>query len=249
MKYQTYTKEFIEEMLELNKTIPTSELRKIYNIPRTTFQNWKKYDLDKYKNNKITKEDVIDFLKENREVYSYILGLYLGDGYINKPPRTYRLRIYMDNQYQELNNYVIKSLKILFPNNKIKKYKKKNCNVDIINVYSNSIKEIFPQHGLGRKHERKIELQDWQKEIISPTHFIQGLFHSDGSYYISQKKYENYSFTNKSLDIKNLFIDYCKMIDVNVTFKNLNFKNIYVYKDSKKLKELIGTKTEVKDIL
>lgn len=28
--------------------------------------------------------------------YSYILGLYLGDGYINKEPRTNRLRIFMN---------------------------------------------------------------------------------------------------------------------------------------------------------
>jgi hypothetical protein len=41
---------------------------------------------------------------------------------------------------------------------------------------------LFPQHGLGKKHMRKIELQPWQRTIVlnSPGHFARGLFHSDG---------------------------------------------------------------------
>jgi hypothetical protein len=39
-----------------------------------------------------------------------------------------------------------------------------------------------PQHGPGRKHERPIVLEPWQREIVEahPGDFLRGLFHSDG---------------------------------------------------------------------
>ena len=41
---------------------------------------------------------------------------------------------------------------------------------------------LFPQHGPGRKHTRRIELADWQQAIVEryPGDFARGLFHSDG---------------------------------------------------------------------
>jgi hypothetical protein len=40
----------------------------------------------------------------------------------------------------------------------------------------------LPQHGPGRKHERRIELAAWQREIVDrfPQKFLRGLLHSDG---------------------------------------------------------------------
>jgi hypothetical protein len=41
---------------------------------------------------------------------------------------------------------------------------------------------LFPQHGPGRKHERVLEMADWQRAIVErhPADFLRGLFHSDG---------------------------------------------------------------------
>ena len=41
---------------------------------------------------------------------------------------------------------------------------------------------LFPQHGPGRKHLRKIELQPWQRVIVMENsgRLARGLFHSDG---------------------------------------------------------------------
>jgi hypothetical protein len=41
---------------------------------------------------------------------------------------------------------------------------------------------LFPQHGPGRKHLRTIELEPWQRVIVTenPGDFARGLFHSDG---------------------------------------------------------------------
>ena len=41
---------------------------------------------------------------------------------------------------------------------------------------------LFPQHGPGRKHERSIVLEPWQRAIVDahPGPLLRGLFHSDG---------------------------------------------------------------------
>ena len=41
---------------------------------------------------------------------------------------------------------------------------------------------LFPQHGPGKKHERRIELTPWQQELVDrdPRPLIRGLLHSDG---------------------------------------------------------------------
>jgi hypothetical protein len=46
---------------------------------------------------------------------------------------------------------------------------------------------LFPQHGVGRKQLRKIELADWQREIVAkcPEQLLRGLFHSDGCRFVN----------------------------------------------------------------
>ena len=76
---------------------------------------------------------------------------------------------------------------------------------------------LFPQHGPGRKHERKIELEAWQQEIVNshPGDFARGLFHSDGCRLINRVRrpvkdgdrwyeYPRYLFVNRSADIHRL---------------------------------------------
>jgi hypothetical protein len=71
---------------------------------------------------------------------------------------------------------------------------------------------LFPQHGPGLKHLRKIELADWQREIVAkyPEQLLRGLFHSDGSRFVNwaskpgvEKRYYyvRYMFSNESEDI------------------------------------------------
>jgi hypothetical protein len=77
---------------------------------------------------------------------------------------------------------------------------------------------LFPQHGPGMKHTRKIELADWQREIVEVfTHeFIRGLIHSDGcrctnwtekiiSGELKRYEYIRYTFSNVSTDIHGLY--------------------------------------------
>ena len=83
-----------------------------------------------------------------------------------------------------------------------------------ITSYSKHWPCLFPQHGPGMKHTRKIELADWQQVIVDqcPGDFVRGLIHSDGCRSMNRVRrrfagsdhwyeYPRYFFSNKSLDI------------------------------------------------
>lgn len=144
--------------------------------------------------------------------YAYLLGMYLGDGHILKPPswRSYRLRISIHPEQNIIEKLIKDCITELFPNNKFSYYDRGSYKE--VGVYSNDLPLWFPQHGSGRKHERDIVLENWQKFIVEafPEFFIMGLLHSDGCYYIrkvSSYEYPSFQFTNKSKDIMNLFTD------------------------------------------
>jgi intein/homing endonuclease len=98
-------------------------------------------------------------------------------------------------------------------------------------LYSSHLLKLFPQHGEGRKHERSITLEDWQKDIINEFNedFLKGLIYTDGCFYYSGK-YERCNFTNKSLDIINLCSESMKKLNINhkIRTKRENEKN-YCY--------------------
>ena len=77
---------------------------------------------------------------------------------------------------------------------------------------------LFPQHGPGMKHTRRIVLTPWQREIVQrhPRQFIRGLLCSDGCRAINSVHgpwvagrrrnyaYPRYFFVNASADIRAL---------------------------------------------
>ncbi|MEV2241409.1 hypothetical protein [Micromonospora sp. NPDC049891] len=72
---------------------------------------------------------------------------------------------------------------------------------------------LLPQHGPGKKHERRIVLADWQERVVRavPGDFLRGLFHSDGCRIANRVTvrgktyvYPRYMFVNESTDIMGL---------------------------------------------
>jgi hypothetical protein len=99
--------------------------------------------------------------------YTYLLGLYLGDGSLAVHPRgVYRLRITCANRYPELIRSCEAAMSEVLPN-KVGQAVKQGC-VDVYS-YSKHWPCLFPQHGPGRKHERKIELAGWQQDLVDST--------------------------------------------------------------------------------
>ncbi|NGO81531.1 helix-turn-helix domain-containing protein [Streptomyces sp. YC504] len=171
--------------------------------------------------------------------YSYLLGLYLGDGYIIQPKglRVPWLAVTCGATYPGLIDECEKAMRAVLPHNKPFRARKQGC-YDV-KVYSKHLWCLFPQHGSGRKHERKISLEPWQQAIVDahPWDFIRGLIHSDGCRMTNwatrlvsgeKKRYEypRYFFTNKSTDIIRLFTD--TLDAVGVAWKQANSRNISV---------------------
>ncbi|RKN75291.1 helix-turn-helix domain-containing protein [Streptomyces klenkii] len=152
--------------------------------------------------------------------YSYLLGLYLGDGHISQPiqHRVPNLMITCDEGWPGLMDACEAAMQAVFPDNRVCRVRRTGCRN--VKVYSMHLPCMFPQHGPGKKHDRKIALEAWQQEIVDahPWEFIRGLIHSDGCRITNwtirhvggeRKRYEytRYFFTNKSDDIRKLFSD------------------------------------------
>ncbi len=144
--------------------------------------------------------------------YALLLGWYLGDGHISRTRRAFRLLIVSDNRYPGLLDEIAAALAAVRPGTVAMRQPRPGCT-----AVSTTWKHwpcLFPQHGLGRKHERRIALTPWQSDIVGqhPGRFVRGLFHSDGCRITNwtvrtvagqPKRYEypRYFFTDASEDI------------------------------------------------
>jgi hypothetical protein len=161
--------------------------------------------------------------------YAYALGCYLGDGCISKHPRTYVIRIATNSNDVDIISRQQRVLEFLFPNPV--NVCKRECNCVDIKMYGSYLPTVFPQHGTGLKHKRKIKLEDWQLDICDkhPEFLFAGLVDTDGCRYIhTQKKYQwpTYQFTNMSEDIKDIFEKCCKLLGIK--YSRTNHKNMYM---------------------
>ncbi|MFE6893260.1 transcriptional regulator [Streptomyces sp. NPDC057694] len=175
---------------------------------------------------------------EDPAAYSYLLGLYLGDGCISHFRRgTYFLRIACADAWPGLIDLCAEAVQIARPANKVFRVQRQGC--QYVTCYSNHWPCLFPQHGPGKKHDRTITLAPWQQEIVDafPWEFVRGLIHSDGCRITNwttriiggkPKRYEypRYFFTNLSADIIGLFTD--TLDAVGVAWKQANSRNISI---------------------
>lgn len=161
-----------------------------------------------------------------------LLGMYLGDGCISEHPRAFKLRISCADSYPKIMDEVAEAMQTVCgkPAGRVKC---EGCTE--VNAYWQHWPCVFPQHGPGVKHERKIELVDWQLEIVEryPRPLLRGLIQSDGwrgknvairhtELAIEYRTYTRYQFCfcNHSDDILKVFCDACDAIDVHWTQAN-----------------------------
>lgn len=213
-----------------------SEISRKIGASRSTIKQWltplKRYIPKNIIHNITTFESFIDNMEkseEYRKAYYYLLGEYLGDGCINlmKNKRTYVLRIFCADSHPLIIDEVKKDLKMIFPDNSIQDVKKQGCHS--IGIYCSDLPKLFPHTGVGKKHDRKIELSDWQLKYIESNklYLLKGLFHSDGSYYYSKgSKHYYYNFTNCSLDIHKIYQDCLDSLGIKYTFNERKCKSI-----------------------
>jgi hypothetical protein len=90
--------------------------------------------------------------------YSELLGLYLGDGHVVRLARTWKLRIYLDTRYAEIVNESRALLQRCFPHHSVGTAYGHEGRMTVLSVHSSHLPCLFPQHGRGMKHERRILL-------------------------------------------------------------------------------------------
>jgi hypothetical protein len=108
--------------------------------------------------------------------YAELLGLYLGDGHITELARTERLRIFLDARYSKVVADAEALLRRCFPANRVGRVWRHGGSMAILMLYSRHLSCLFPQHGAGKKHDRRIRLEAWQKQLVeaAPWAFIRG---------------------------------------------------------------------------
>src|SRR3954451_11075389 len=151
------------------------------------------------------------------QAYAYLFGLYLGDGCILRQRRSYELRITLDERYSVIIQECETAMALVMPANKISLQSPSGERCVQVRSFSKHWPCLFPQHGPGPKHERRIELAPWQREVCDryTWRFLRGLVHSDGSRFMNtirhpQKTYAypRYNFTNHSDDIRRVFCEH-----------------------------------------
>ncbi|ANB05867.1 hypothetical protein SAM40697_1907 [Streptomyces ambofaciens] len=166
---------------------------------------------------------------EDEAAYAYLLGLYLGDGCISPGKKSgYFLRIACADAWPGLVEACAAAVEAVNPSGKSSRVQA--VGYTSVVAYSGHWPCLFPQHGPGRKHDRRIALAPWQQSIVDtcPWEFIRGLIHSDGCRITNwttrlvggvRKRYEypRYFFTNKSDDIRKLFTDALERVGIEWT--------------------------------
>ena len=112
---------------------------------------------------------------------------------------------------------------------------------------------LFPQHGPGLKHHRRIILETWQRRFaleMRPDLFVRGLVHSDGCRVTNRVTvrgkryaYPRYFFTNESDDIRELFIDACEQLGVAARHNRRNSISVARSESVAILDRVVGPKT------
>jgi hypothetical protein len=145
--------------------------------------------------------------------YAALLGYYLGDGCVSRQRSTYSLRISCDEGYPGIVTDVGEVVEAVHPGGRV-------CHVRapgvvVVQNCWNHWPCVLPQHGPGRKHERVLAQENWQREIVAahPADFLRGLFHSDGCRVdnwttrivagaTKRYDYPRWQFVNHSADIR-----------------------------------------------
>ena len=203
-----------------------AEAARLTGVPRGTLRGWIPSGLDVViarRQASLHGDDGCEHVRRvPEEAFAYLLGLYLGDGCLSpQRGRVYRLRISLDLRYPLIIDECEASMARVLPN-KVGRVASPGCMS--VNSYSTHWPCLFPQHAPGRKHLRPIVLEPWQAHIALESHprlLLRGFIHSDGYRGMNRingrYSYPRYMFSNRSADIREIFLDACRRVGIHAT--------------------------------
>ena len=143
------------------------EIEELTGIPRRTVSGWRRGETRCHDRSQCggRSEANHDFSQLPDGPYAYLLGLYLGDGYISAGRRgVWCLRITFDSAYPSIIDECCAALKAIFPKKTARRGPRRDSRCVDVSMWSKHWPCFFPQHGPGRKHLRPIFLAPWQKK-------------------------------------------------------------------------------------
>ena len=224
-----------------------TEIARATGIPRTTIRDWRSGQggiVNRARAGGSTHPH--NFSRLPTDEYSYLLGLYLGDGYIAKSQRVWKLRITLDEQYPQIVESCAVAMEAIMPGQRAHVLSRKTRCVEV-SMYSKHWPCLFPQHGPGRKHEREIRLTPWQERLVDRSRqwLLRGLMHSDGCRVVASDRgvrSVRYHFSNRSEDIKKILCD--SLDQLGIPWTRPSDLHIAVYRKAAvaRLDQFIGPK-------
>jgi Helix-turn-helix domain len=250
------TDEYMRVIQLAREGFNASEIARVANLSRSTIRDWVKgkggHEIT-VKLPRCPRCGAVQHTSTDVPSYAYVLGMYLGDGDIGRVMRTWRLRISLDVKWPGVIRECREALEHLFPHNRVAVSgagSEEGC--AIVRVYSNHLPCLFPQHGTGPKHTRRLVLEPWQEASVQkhPEWFLRGLVHSDGCRYPNRVRsngrdyvYPSYAFTNCSRDLQELFIASCEHLRIDCRRQN-RFNVVVTRRRSvARMDELVGPKS------
>jgi hypothetical protein len=214
------SREEVERVLHLAaQGLNQSEIARRTGIPRLTVSGWVRGKVPRPRH--VATPDL--------RAYCYLLGMYLGDGYIARFPRSSCLRITLDSRYPGIIGECVRAFRAVLPANAVSVIRCRPHNCVKVQSYSQRWPCLLPQHGAGRKHARRIELADWQRAITHthPELLIRGLIHSDGCRFLNRVRhgqkvyaYPRYMFSNRSRQIHAIFTEHLDLLGIEWRWSN-----------------------------
>ena len=225
-------------------------IARLTRIPRRTVSDWRRLERRPANGSECP---VCTAVTLDERAYSYLLGLYLGDGCIASYPRgVYRLRIKLDSKYPGIIAECATAMTIVGGDRSVGFVRARGCME--VGAYWKHWRCLFPQHGTGRKHSRAIRLTGWQRRIATaePGLLLRGFIHSDGCRFdnrVNGKAYPRYEFSNRSADILDIFCNACDAFGVRWTQPSAIHISVARAPDVAKLDGIVGLKSSAGNLV
>lgn len=164
-----------------------------------TLASKKKSNFWKWQEENKVKYSKLVYSEELAEFY----GTMLGDGCMEKFPRTDKITISFNRKEQDHLQHVFKIIFLLF--NKEPKIRiRKACKCDDLYFYQKNLSSRL-KFSYGNKLNNNLVIPQWIKDdILYTCHCLKGLFETDGDWFIDEKYDTNViKFTNHSVSLLN----------------------------------------------
>jgi hypothetical protein len=133
----------------------------------------------------------------------------------------------LDSRYENIVDDARTAMRTFTPSGIVRVRRRGDSRAVDVSAYGNHWLALFPQHGPGRKHLRRIVLVEWQRNLTHarPRDFLRGLIHSDGCRIVAsirgprEKRYSypRYYFSNRSGDIRAIFCEHLDLLGIEWT--------------------------------